>query len=93
MEPFFIVKVFQPLREDLHSHDPYRAFPDLDTKLYLAEFKPFLHVLHLNQIMCHFTAFFYVPQDIEQECVVRSLDQVGFSLFEVKPVVEFHFQI
>ena len=74
VEPFFVVKVFQPLREDLHPHDLYHAFPDLDTKLYLAEFEPFLHVLRLDQIMCHFAAFFYVPQGIEQKCVVRSLD-------------------
>ena len=77
-EPFFVVKAFSPLQRAHEPFDPYRTFPDLDTRLYygsLANATP--HVLKRDDIISHFAAFFYVPTGIERDCVVvRSLDQV-----------------
>lgn len=82
-ETFISVKRFTQLDEHHQPFDPYRAYPDLNTCLCYANLDAVpTFVIHLEQVVSHFAAYFYVPKGIDQPCVVvRSLDQV-------RPVVE-----
>ena len=76
------VKSFSPLVARHLAWDPYRVFPELDTRLYYASLDDAsTHVIHISDIVCHFAAHFYKPDGIDRDCVVvRSLDQVRLSL-------------
>ncbi|CDO75087.1 hypothetical protein BN946_scf185010.g12 [Trametes cinnabarina] len=76
VQPFFSVEEYEPLAEGHIGWDPYRCFPDLNTRLFYANSRSTPVVLSLSDIQAHFAAFFYQPPEIGQECVVvRSLDR------------------
>ena len=77
MEPFIVVDEYVPLSPEHSVHDPYRRFPLLDTKLHYKRFREPGVLLRPSDIVCHFAAFVYTPDDIGEECVVvRMLDRV-----------------
>ncbi|KAG1900888.1 uncharacterized protein F5891DRAFT_1187982 [Suillus fuscotomentosus] len=81
-ESFFVVKEYRSL-SPAHSHlDPFEAIEHLDAKLYYNYFTDDAHVLQLSNIVSHFSSFIYIPNGIEEHCiVVRSLDRLcGFIL-------------
>ncbi|KAI0370445.1 hypothetical protein BV20DRAFT_1035911 [Pilatotrama ljubarskyi] len=81
-EPFVVVDEYVPLNGSDEDADPYRRFGDLNTKLYYNTFKASPCVLRLGDIISHFAAFTYVPDEIKRECIVaRSLDRVRVLLF------------
>ena len=78
-ESFLVVRAFAPLDPRHESFDPYRVYPELDTRLYYAstENSP-THILRIQDVVSHFAAHFYEPRGIGRQCVVvRSLDQAG----------------
>ncbi|CDO72542.1 hypothetical protein BN946_scf184983.g25 [Trametes cinnabarina] len=76
VEPFFVVHEYEPLADEHLSMDPYRRFPDLNTRLFYAKSRSSPVLLSIADIKAHFAAYFYEPSDIGQECVVvRSLDR------------------
>ncbi|OSD03010.1 hypothetical protein PYCCODRAFT_1366505 [Trametes coccinea BRFM310] len=90
-EPFFVVQEYQSLESKHIPFDPYRRFPDLQTRLFYNQFEDSVRILTLSDIHAHFAAFFYEPSDIERECVVvRSLDRVR-SLFSSSLLLNSHF--
>ncbi|KAI9057531.1 hypothetical protein FKP32DRAFT_1583597 [Trametes sanguinea] len=77
VEPFFVVDEYEPILQEHVPLDPYRRFPDLQTRLFYDQFKKHPCILTLSDIHAHFAAFFYKPSDIQKNCiVVRSLDRV-----------------
>lgn len=80
VEPFLVVKEYSPLKKNHESLDPFRQFDALDTRLYYNTFKPAHRLLRVQDILCHFAALTYVPDDIGKECIVaRSLDRVRLA--------------
>ncbi|PIL33820.1 hypothetical protein GSI_04445 [Ganoderma sinense ZZ0214-1] len=76
LQYFAVVEEYVPLRESDVVKDPYRKFPDLQTRLFYRRSRPSPHVIALDTIRAHFAALFYKPDDIDEECVaVRSLDR------------------
>ncbi len=87
VEPFFLVHQFEPLSPAHAAHDPYRKYPDVPTWMCYNRFTKDTHLLRLEDIVCHFAALEYTPEEIGQECiVVRSLDRVSFILLVVSEV-------
>ena len=77
-EPFFVVQEFRPLSDAHAAKDPYRQYKQLNTELHYNECLSAIHVLKLDEIISHFAAYIYTPEDIGVECiVVRSLDRVS----------------
>ena len=77
IEYFLVVEEYTPLSEPDQAKDPYRRFSDLETRLFYRRLRPSPFVVRLDSIRTHFAAFFYKPDDIDEDCVVvRSLDRV-----------------
>ncbi|KAI0650959.1 hypothetical protein C8Q79DRAFT_901952 [Trametes meyenii] len=94
VEAFLIVKEYLPLSEAHQSLDPYRRFPDLQTKLYYNSFKQELCLIRANDIVAHFASMTYIPENIGQECiVVRSLDRVSGPMAGVDNSKAQHYSI
>ncbi|KAJ2967939.1 hypothetical protein NUW54_g13364 [Trametes sanguinea] len=76
VQPMFVVEEYCPLSELHASRDPYRRYPDLQTRMYYNTFQGATRLVTLEQIQSHFAAYVYTPPDIDTECiVVRSLDR------------------
>ncbi|KAI0351504.1 hypothetical protein OH77DRAFT_1410980 [Trametes cingulata] len=77
-EPFFVIEEYSPLSAAHAEQDPFRRYPDLQTRLFYNQFQPVKSVVMAQQIRSHFAAFAYIPDDIATECVVAlSLDRVS----------------
>ncbi|TFK79942.1 hypothetical protein K466DRAFT_470042, partial [Polyporus arcularius HHB13444] len=77
-EPYLIVDAYSPLTPADAAHDPYRKFPELETRLYYDRFDATQHLVPTSNIVAHFAAFKYIPDEIEETCVVaRNLDRVS----------------
>lgn len=77
VEPFFVIDEYQDLEGDHLELDPFRRFPDIETKLYYNRFEGHQRVVRLQDVRCHFAALVYKPMGIDAECIVaRSLDRV-----------------
>ncbi|KAI1785656.1 hypothetical protein LXA43DRAFT_899280 [Ganoderma leucocontextum] len=80
IEPFFVINPYAPLVAKDADSDPYRCFPELETKLYYNWQESRQDVVEVGAIVSHFAAFVYTPEEIGQPCIVaRSLDRVGRS--------------
>ncbi len=78
VEPFFLVRQFESLSAAHAAFDPYQRYPDVPTWLCYNRFTGDEHLLRLQDIVCHFAALVYEPEEIGHECiVVRSLDRVS----------------
>lgn len=68
--------------------DPYRQFEELNTHMRYNRFLPGTHILRLEEIISHFAAYIYTPEDVEEECiVVRSLDRVSHRKLLLQPAL------
>ncbi len=77
VEPFVVLDEYIPLSPEHVARDPYRHYPLLETKLYYNRFLEHGVVIRPPDILCHFAAFVYTPEHIDEPCVVvRSLDRV-----------------
>ena len=78
VEPFFLLNTYRCLAADDAAKDPYRRWPDIDTRLYYNQFEDDTRIVCMDDIVAHFAAHVYTPkEDIMQECVVvRNLDRV-----------------
>ena len=66
------------LQSDHQRHDLFASFPELETRLYYNEFYPEARVIRLADMISHFAALIYTPEEIAKECIVaRSLDRVS----------------
>ncbi len=82
VEPFLLIKAYQPLDESDVPKDPYRRWPDINTELYYNEFEEEARMVRLQDVITHFAAHVYTPEDISRECiVVRNLDRVSLSRY------------
>ncbi|OJT11998.1 hypothetical protein TRAPUB_11455, partial [Trametes pubescens] len=72
---FVIVDAFAELVDSDVTHDPFRAYPELETRLCYNRSDSQLFV-PLDDIVSHFAALVYEPAEIGKECIVcRSLDR------------------
>ncbi|TFK82410.1 hypothetical protein K466DRAFT_500383 [Polyporus arcularius HHB13444] len=78
VEPFFVVKAYQPLNDADALRDPYRRWADINTSLYYNQFEEDVRIVPMDDIVSHFASDVYTPEDIDRECiVVRNLDRVS----------------
>ncbi|KAI0738686.1 hypothetical protein C8Q80DRAFT_1113325 [Daedaleopsis nitida] len=83
VKPYVVIHEYQPLSQEHERYDPYRQFEGLNTQLYYDTFDAIPRVVALEDIVAHFAAFVYKPNEIRQRCVVvRSLDRVSGLLNE-----------
>ncbi|EIW57899.1 uncharacterized protein TRAVEDRAFT_93475, partial [Trametes versicolor FP-101664 SS1] len=76
VEPFIVVDEYRSLSSSHGALDPYRVFPDLNTRLYYNKHIDQPRVLKVSDIVSHFAAFIYTPDTIGTECIVaRSLER------------------
>lgn len=76
---FVVIDMFAALTAPDVIHDPFKTYPELDTRLYYNRSNCQL-VVQLSDIVSHFAALVYTPEAIGRECIVcRSLDRVGKS--------------
>ncbi len=77
VEPFFLIDVYRSLTDVDAEKDPYRKWPDINTRLYYNKFEDTTRVVCMEDIVAHFAAHVHTPNEITQECVVvRNLDRV-----------------
>lgn len=77
VEPFVLIDEFLPLAGAHVAQDPYRAFADLETRVFYHKHTA-QRVVRSQDIRCHFAALVTDVVGIDQECiVVRSLDRVS----------------
>ncbi|KAI0373837.1 hypothetical protein BV20DRAFT_1033714 [Pilatotrama ljubarskyi] len=77
VEPFVVIRRLKPLSASDAQHDPYRAFPDLETRMYYDRHEDAVILLRPSAIVAHFASLKYTPDDIGQACIVaRSLNRV-----------------
>ena len=78
LEPFFVIDEFQPLSEADAQHDPYRQYPDANTRLFYQKRRPASHLVRLQDIRSHFAALECDMPNISERCIVaRPLDRVS----------------
>lgn len=76
-EPFLVVKEYCLLSAIHSGLDPFEVIEHLDAKLYYNRFIDGVHVLWLSDIVSHFCSLEYLPDGIDETClIVRSLDWV-----------------
>ncbi|KAH9846514.1 hypothetical protein C2E23DRAFT_872323 [Lenzites betulinus] len=81
---FAVIDLFAPLTDSDRTHDPFRAYPALNTWLCYNRFSCQI-VVPLEDIVAHFAALVYTSEDIGQECIVcRSLDRVSANIYSVQ---------
>ncbi|KAI0700643.1 hypothetical protein C8T65DRAFT_709616 [Cerioporus squamosus] len=90
VEPFLLINTYQPLTDNDAARDPYRRWPDINTRLYYNRFEHTPRVVSMADVVSHFASYVYSPEDIAQECiVVRNLDrkrrEVRWSLWTTHP--------
>nr|VWO97532.1 Adenylate cyclase (EC (ATP pyrophosphate-lyase) (Adenylyl cyclase) [Ganoderma boninense] len=74
VEPFLVVKEYLSMRRRHQRLDPFANFPDLGTKMYYNEVDPNARVIRLSDVVSHFAALVYTPDEIGVECMIaRSL--------------------
>ncbi|KAI0647287.1 hypothetical protein C8Q79DRAFT_1000243 [Trametes meyenii] len=84
-QSFVVIDEYIPLMATHAVHDPYRRTPLLNTQLYYNRFHPRRVVVRSDDIIAHFAAFVYIPEGIEQSCIVmRSLDHLVPVLVELQ---------
>ncbi|KAH9914789.1 uncharacterized protein BXZ73DRAFT_81549 [Epithele typhae] len=75
VEPWLVVDVYATLTDEHAACDPYRRFPLLDTKL-VYNWSERSIVIRITDVVCQFASLTYVPDGIEESCVVvRALDR------------------
>lgn len=76
-ETFLVVDEFMPLSKAHAPLDPFRPFPDVYVWLCYNRLRGIDNVVRLNNVVSHFAAYIYTPDEIGEECiVVKSLDRV-----------------
>lgn len=76
VEPFLVVDVYASLSSAHRERDPYLRFPLLNTRLFYHRFGGST-VIHASGISCHFAVREYIPEDIQEPCIIaRALDRV-----------------
>ncbi|PIL37507.1 hypothetical protein GSI_01201 [Ganoderma sinense ZZ0214-1] len=76
LETFLHIDEFKSLDPAHIQHDPYRQFPDINTRLLYNEVHATPRIVWVWDVKCHFATLKYTPEDIGAECiVVRSLDR------------------
>ncbi|KAI0366442.1 hypothetical protein BV20DRAFT_952139 [Pilatotrama ljubarskyi] len=84
VQSFLVIDEYVPLTQAHCDLDPYRRFPLLNTQLHYNHFYPRPTVIRTEDLLSHFAAYFYVPEGIDQGCVVvRSLDRVRPRTFQI----------
>ncbi|KAI0355756.1 hypothetical protein OH77DRAFT_1402810 [Trametes cingulata] len=77
VQAFVVVDEYTPLTQAHSDLDPYRRLPLINTQLYYSRFRSRPAMVRGEDLVSHFAAFSYVPEGINQSCiVVRSLDRV-----------------
>ncbi len=81
VEPFVLINEYRALKSEDAEQDPFRQFPDLETRLFYNHFERRQRLVRFCDIRCHFAAFTYKPSEIDAECIVaRSLNRVRCAL-------------
>ena len=76
VEPFVLVNAYSTLSSEHASRDPFRYFPDLNTRLYYNTIDR-KYLVPFEDVISHFAGLVYTPSEIGRECmIVRSLDRV-----------------
>lgn len=76
-EAFLQIKAYEHLTDQDAIKDPYCQWKDLNTHLCYSSFQERTPFVRLGDVIAHFAAYMYTPDDIGKECiVVRSLDRV-----------------
>ncbi|KAJ3554676.1 hypothetical protein NM688_g2988 [Phlebia brevispora] len=70
VEPFYVVNIFEALNDSHAALDPYRVFHGLNTSLFYRRTLRQSVILRQSDIISHFAAYFYTPDNIQEECVV-----------------------
>lgn len=77
-EVFVVVQSYVPLSKAHSMHDPWREYPELNTKLYYNEYAPTHDLIPYHNIVTHAAAFVYTPEGVPRECIImKSLDRVS----------------
>ncbi|KAI0710497.1 hypothetical protein C8Q76DRAFT_592296, partial [Earliella scabrosa] len=78
VESFILVDEYRCLNTHDAEKDPYRRFPDLQTRLFYNDFLPTSRLIRLEDVRCHFAALICTPQGLDKQCMVaRSLDRAS----------------
>ncbi|KAI0654528.1 hypothetical protein C8Q70DRAFT_925535 [Cubamyces menziesii] len=73
---FLVVDFFMELAGPDAAHDPFRAYPELATRVCYTRTSSSV-VVRLDDVIAHFAALVYTPPGIGEECIIcRSLDRV-----------------
>ena len=89
VEPFCLIDEYEALRDDDHNKDPYRRFPDIETRLFYDSVAS-TSLVRFSDIQSHFAALFCKPVGLETPCVVvRSLCRVSRLSYQCSPVLTF----
>ncbi len=77
-EAFLQIKPYEQLTDHDTVKDPYRKWDDINTHLCYNTFQEHARFVRMVDVVAHFAAYVYTPEDIGTECVVvRSLDRVS----------------
>lgn len=82
VEPFNLMKKYVLLNPTDEIKDPYRKWPDINTCMCYNELEEEARIVRMEDVVVHFAAYVYTPQDIDRECiVVRNLDRICMNVF------------
>ena len=82
VEPVALIQEYVGLSPEHAPLDPYAHYAELETRLYYNTFAEKSQIVWGKDVICHFAAFVYTPEDIGRECIVaRSLDRVCLGAF------------
>ena len=78
VQTYLIIRQYRELLPDHAVHDPFRRFPDINTRLCYNQTHTTENIVRLEDVVCHFASYVYKPEGIDYDCiVVRSLDRVS----------------
>ena len=65
-----LVNKYRPFDSEDAKKDPYRRFPDSETRLFYNQFLPVPRVIRLEDVRCHFAALICIPPGLDMQCIV-----------------------
>lgn len=90
-QDFCVVHAFESLSEVHAQNDFWRVWPDIQARLYYERFeceqddRPTTYVIPLEEISSHCATFSYVPEGIEESCILSiSVGKVSYQLIAGK---------
>ncbi len=73
-----MVRSYTALSAAHSAYDPWKAYPDLDAKLYYNKHLQVTHLIPFANIVSHAAAYVYTPEGVGKECIVlKGLDRVS----------------